>query len=78
MPGVTSVQKENYECPNCKAVPVNESIGQVQDLYSPCEECTSIHNAKKFRTAYDRFWLQYYNNKAQNAPTDLMDLQFAP
>jgi len=74
-----NVPKENYQCSGstCPTHPMNEDVGQVQNLYSPCEECSSIHNAKKIRTAYDKFWLQFYNNKAQQANTDLLDLQFA-
>lgn len=49
---------------------------QVQQLYSPCEECSSIYQAKKIRTPYDQFWINYYNHKAQSNVTNLLDLQF--
>ena len=68
---------ENYDCTNCPADPINEEVKNTQNLYSPCEDCASIYNAKKFRTAYDKFWIQYYNTKAQNTQTDLLELQFA-
>ena len=49
---------------------------QVQKLYSPCQECVGIHQAKQIRTAFDQFWIQYYNQKAQSNPTNLLELQF--
>jgi len=51
---------------------------QVQTLYSPCEECASIYQAKDIRTKYDQFWINYYNQKAQSNPTDLLELTFLP
>jgi hypothetical protein len=69
--------QENYGCQNCAAEPINSTGDSLQNLYSPCTECSSIYNARKIRTAYDQFWLKFYNNKAQNTATDLMDLQFA-
>jgi hypothetical protein len=68
---------ENYDCTDCPADPKNEVVKQVGDTYSPCMECTSIYDAKKIRTNYDQYWLQFYNTKAQNTSTDLLDLQFA-
>ena len=72
--------QENYQCSsnsNCAAMPINSAANTTQDLYTPCTECSSIYNARKIRTSYDKFWLKFYNNKAQNTATDLMDLQFA-
>lgn len=69
---------ENYDCrDNCPTSAIIEDVKNVQNLYSPCEDCASIYNAGKIRTAYDKFWIKFYNNKAQNTPTDLFDLQFA-
>jgi len=75
-------QKEHYGASNndnytTNAMPIVAPITTLQDTQTSCTDCASIYNAKKIRTDYDRFWMQFYNNKAQNTPTDLMDLQFA-
>ena len=54
-----------------------ENINQIQNINTSCNEYSGIHEAKKIRTKYDQFWLHFYDNKAKNSPTDLMDLQFA-
>lgn len=69
--------KEEYVCNQCKTMPLHDDASQIQDINSGCMECSSIYNAKKIRTAYDKYWIQYYNNKAQNTSTDLLNLQFA-
>ena len=53
-----------------------DTAQQVQQLYSPCEECSSIYEAKAVRTKYDQFWINYYNHKANQASTNLIDLHF--
>lgn len=75
-----SNSRESYDYPPYtngsfygKAVPPNE----IQNTLTPCSDCYSIHQANKNRTDYDRFWLKFYNNKAQNYDTDLMKLQFS-
>lgn len=30
----------------------------------------------KYRTLYDRYWKRFYNEKAENYDTDLMELRF--
>ena len=30
----------------------------------------------KYRTLYDRYWKKFYNEKAENYDTDVMDLRF--
>jgi predicted RNA-binding Zn-ribbon protein involved in translation (DUF1610 family) len=69
---------ENYDCPNCPSDAKNENVNELQKVYTPCPECGGIYLAKKIRTQYDNYWISYYNNKAQNYPTNLMNLQFAP
>lgn len=68
---------ENYDCNNCPAAVKSEEVKNLQKMVSPCSECASIYHAKKIRTDYDKFWLNFYNTKAQNTPTNLLDLQFA-
>jgi hypothetical protein len=67
--------KENYDC--CPSSAKNEHVKKLQNLSTPCGECASIYYAKKNRTDYDKFWIKFYNTKAQNTPTNLLDLQFA-
>ena len=62
---------------NTNAMPLDAPVNTLQNTQTSCTDCASIYNAKKIRTDYDRFWMQFYNNKAQNTSTDLMDLQFA-
>jgi hypothetical protein len=59
------------------AQPMWSESKQLQNSYSPCGECSSIHQARAARSAYDQYMLQFYNNKAQNTFTDLHSLQFA-
>lgn len=57
---------------------VSEKIfDNVNTSYNEYNEYNGIYEAKKIRTKYDQFWLHFYDNKAKNSPTDLMDLQFA-
>jgi len=59
------------------AQPLFDDVKQVQDINTPCTECSSIYNAKKIRTTYDQYWMQFYNSKSKNTNTDLISLQFA-
>jgi len=59
------------------AQPQFDTAYQVQDINTPCTECSSIYNAKKIRTKYDQYWMQFYNSKSKNTNTDLISLQFA-
>lgn len=46
---------------------------QTQELYSPCMNCLSIHNAEHARSGYDKMYDQKYVNLALNTNTN-----FAP
>ena len=41
-----------------------------------CTECLATRNAFVIRTDYDKYFMEVYNNKAQNFETDLLGLQF--
>lgn len=41
-----------------------------------CTECLAVRNAFAIRTEYDKYFMEFYNNKAQNFETDLLALQF--
>lgn len=41
-----------------------------------CTECLATRNAYAIRTEYDKYFMEIYNNKAQNFETDLLELQF--
>lgn len=71
--------REYYNCPpgsNCSSDGLPMASKTLNTLYSPCQDCASIHHASRVRTAYDLYMLQSYNTKAQNSDTDLMRLQF--
>jgi len=73
-------QREYYECrpgSNCQSDGLPLPINALQDTVTGCTECASIHSAMNIRTKFDKFWIKFYNGKAQSVPTDLMTLQFA-
>jgi len=69
---------EHYACPNCPTIEKNDRADQIQNVYTPCADCGSIYLAKKVRTSYDQYWMNFYDTKSQNTPSNLISLQFAP
>jgi len=69
---------ESYSCSNCPTIGKNDRADQIQNVYTPCADCGSIYLAKKVRTSYDQYWMNFYDTKAQNTSYNLMNLQFAP
>ena len=71
---------ENYQnCSgrNCIAEPVSATAAQTGQIQTACPDCPLIYRVASDRTAYDKYWLQYYNSKANATNYDLLSLQFA-
>jgi len=74
-----SQTREYYQCPpgsNCVTHGLPLQAKTLQDVQTPCSECASIHSAFTIRTPYDQYWLKFYNAKAQQFSSNVMDLQF--
>lgn len=69
---------ENYQnCRNCKAQPESATAKQTGSIQTSCPDCPLIYKVATDRTAYDAYWLGYYNSKAAAMDYDLLKLQFA-
>jgi len=74
-----SFQTENfgYIDHNTSLAPARfDSVQNTQNLQTGCPDCPLIYAVQKDRTPYDKYWLQYYNNKSANTSYDLLKLQF--
>lgn len=58
-------------------LPLNELNNQTQNIYSPCEDCTSIYETMKYRSDYDKLYVPLYQSRLPHINTDLLDLKFA-
>jgi hypothetical protein len=72
-------QREYYQCPpgtNCWAAgkPVDEK--RTGKSLSANPSSPDFLKATKVRTAYDQYWLKFYNNRSNNYETNMMTLQF--
>ena len=74
-----SQQKENYGYVdyNTDVAPaLFSNLNTTQTLQTGCPDCPLIYAVQKDRTPYDKYWLQFYNNKASNTNYDLLNLQY--
>lgn len=72
-------QKENYgyvDYDTNVAPALFSNLNNTQSLQTGCPDCPLIYAVQKDRTPYDKYWLQFYNNKAANTNYDLINLQF--
>lgn len=62
---------------SCKAPLPPSPLQGVQDIQTGCPNCPLIYAVRDERTAYDKYWLRFYNSKASATDYDLLKLQFA-
>jgi hypothetical protein len=63
---------------NCLSPPQMARVQETGDMQTPCKSCTSIYNALKNRSPYDRMYLRSYNRLPAHYSTGLDSLVFAP
>lgn len=61
----------------CKAPIPPSPLQDVQNIQTGCPNCPLIYAVRDERTAYDKYWLRFYNSKAAATDYDLLKLQFA-
>lgn len=72
-------QREYYQCPqgtNCWAAGSPVEAKRIGQSLSANQSSSDFLKATKVRTAYDQYWLKFYNNRSNNYETNLMTLQF--
>lgn len=62
---------------SCLSTGLSADVKNVQNVYSPCMECTSIRAAQQQRSEFDKKYLAFYDKHANAFNTDLLTLRFA-
>ncbi len=73
-------RKEYYQCSpgtNCKTDSHPTELKDVGTSLSSNPTSPKLLKAVKERTAYDQYWLKFYNSRSSNYETNLMSLQFS-